>query len=252
MTGNPSMWCPNRLVHVIRQGDTLYQLAEQYYTTVQAIMAHNPYIDPYNLQIGSALLICPEEHPYPSQPTADTVSAAQVSLSNDMRKAWEQHVYWTRMLLISIAERLADQPDVTSRLLQNPNDIAAIFNRWYPDMAARLIAQLLTEHLQIGAALITALRDRNAAEAERLNQQWYVNADKMAMAFSSINPDYGREALRQMLYEHLKLTTEEAAMRLAANYPADIRAFDNVEREALAMADYFTQGIVTQFLQDFR
>jgi len=55
-----------------------------------------------------------------------------------------------------------------------------------------------------------------------------------------------------MLYEHLKLTTEEAAMRLAANYPADIRAFDNVEREALAMADYFTQGIVTQFPQDFR
>jgi hypothetical protein len=50
-----------------------------------------------------------------------------------------------------------------------------------------------------------------------------------------------------MLYSHLKLTTQEVAMRLAKKYPEDIRAFNEVEAEAAMMADYFTDGIVKQF-----
>ena len=38
-------------------------------------------------------------------------------LTNSMRLAWEQHVYWTRMLLISIAEKLPDLPGVTAQVL---------------------------------------------------------------------------------------------------------------------------------------
>ena len=167
----------------------------------------------------------------------------QFALSNEMRLVWEQHVYWTRMLLISIADRLGDLNAVTARLLRNPNDIAAIFARYYGPDAGRKIARLLTEHLQIGAALITALRDGEKEKADALTRQWYENADKMAEAFSKLNPLYDYEQLRKMLYKHLELTTREVAMRLAANYPADIEAFGAVEREALEMADYFTNGL---------
>ncbi len=164
-------------------------------------------------------------------------------LSQTMRLAWLQHVYWTRMLLISIAERLMDQDAVTKRLLQNPYDIAAIFAGYYPPIVSQQIADLLTEHLQIGAALITALRDGKNDEANALTQQWYDNADKMAEAFASINPFYDYERLRNMLYSHLDLTTQEVSMRLASNFPADIEAFHQVEDEVLTMADYFTNGI---------
>ena len=44
---------------------------------------------------------------------------------------------------------------------------------------------------------------------------------------------------------------EEVAARLARNYPADIKAFDQVEQEALSMADYFSSGIMRQFPQRF-
>jgi hypothetical protein len=164
-----------------------------------------------------------------------------------MRLAWLQHVYWTRMLLLSIAERLKDQDAVTARLLQNPGDIANIFAGYYPPETAEAIARLLTEHLQIGAALITALRDGKKEEAAALDRQWYINADKMAAAFASINPYYRQEVMRDMLYRHLDLTKTEVAMRLAGNYPADIRAFGTVEQEALMMADLFTAGIMKQF-----
>ena len=92
-------------------------------------------------------------------------------LSWKMRFVWLQHVYWTRLLLISIAERLKDESATTARLMQNPKDIADIFKAYYGDKTAGVIEQLLTEHLQIGAELITALRDSKTAEAERLKTQ---------------------------------------------------------------------------------
>jgi len=155
------------------------------------------------------------------------------------------------MLLISIADRLGDLDAVTARLMQNPGDIAKIFAAYYaPDVSAA-IAQLLTEHLEIGAKLITALRDGKSEQAEVLNHQWYANADKMAAAFSGISPYYPLEDMRKMLYRHLELTTQEVAMRLSHDYPADISAFDAVEEEALMMADAFSSGLMRQFPQMF-
>lgn len=249
------MYCPQPLTYVIKQGDNLYQLARYYQTTVPQILALNPNTDPYNLQIGSRITICPGENfqvqPGNPNPPSCPNPGKQIDLINSMRLAWSQHVYWTRMLLISIAERLKDQDAVTTRLLQNPNDIAMIFAKYYSPDIAGTIAQLLTEHLQIGAALITALRDGKTSQAETLNRQWYINADKMATAFSGINPYYHQEAVREMLYRHLDLTKQEVAMRLAGNYPADIKAFDAVEEEALAMADAFSSGLRRQFPQMF-
>jgi len=54
-----------------------------------------------------------------------------------------------------------------------------------------------------------------------------------------------------MLYTHLDLTTDEVSKRLAGKYKEDIEAFDAVEREAVMMADVFTEGIVNQFRGKF-
>ncbi|MCL2509210.1 MAG: LysM peptidoglycan-binding domain-containing protein [Oscillospiraceae bacterium] len=248
------MNCGNTISYVIRKGDNLFHLSKYFHTTVNAILALNPNIDPYDLTIGTAIIICPGENfvgSGHSNPPSCPNPQKQITLINDMRLAWEQHIYWTRLLLVSIAERLKDQEAVTNRLLQNPHDIADIFARFYSENTANHIARLLTQHLQIGSALITALRDGKTAEADTLTRQWYANADMMADAFSSINPFFNREELRQMLYKHLQLTTQEVTARLAGNYEADIDAFNRVEQEALSMADYFSSGIMRQFPQKF-
>lgn len=249
------MFCSQPIGYTIRSGDNLYELSLYYKTTVQSIIAQNPGLNPYNLLVGSTIIICPGEN-FDRRQTNTNSSvefnpSMQDSLIDNMREAWVQHVYWTRMLLISIAERLNDQEAVTARLMRNPKDIANIFGIYYNADTAKAIEQLLTEHLQIGADLITALRDGKSAEAEKLETQWYENADKMAEAFSSINPYFDKNMVREMLYSHLDLTTQEVAMRLAKNYPEDIRAFDQVEQEALSMADYFSSGIMQQFPQMF-
>jgi len=176
---------------------------------------------------------------------------SKMEISNQMRLAWEQHVYWTRMALLSIAHRLNDESDVITRLLQNPGDIAAIFAKFYNAGAVMAIEWLLTVHLQTGAQIITALRDGDVEQAARLQKNWFQNADQMASAFSSINPYYNQDELRDMLYQHLLLTTQEVAARLAGKYSIDIAVFGEIETEAMAMADNFTTGLCKQFPERF-
>jgi len=218
------------------------------------ILQHNPKLNPYNLHIGTRLLICPGEgfRMETSTPSSASMNCAlQLALINDMRLAWSQHVYWTRLLLISIAQRLQDETDVASRLLENPYDIAEIFARYYPPAVTKQIASLLTEHLQIGAKLITALRDQETTQADELTRAWYRNAEQMSAAFSALTPHYTYDALREMFDTHLALTTKEVQMHLLGNYPADIAAFGQVEKEALRMADYFSYGLMRAFPQKF-
>lgn len=50
--------CPeNAMMHVVQAGDTFWKLAKTYGTTVEAIAAANPNVDPLNLQIGETLCI---------------------------------------------------------------------------------------------------------------------------------------------------------------------------------------------------
>lgn len=131
--------------------------------------------------------------------------------------------------------------------MKNPRDIANVFRKYYGNNVANTIEKLLTEHLVIGGDLIVALKNGNQKLAQELNTKWYKNADEMADAFSSINPFYPKEEVRHMLYEHLKLTSDEVSKRLAKDYAADIRAYDMVQKEILKMSEFFVNGIVTQF-----
>lgn len=164
-----------------------------------------------------------------------------------MNLMWIEHILWTRMLLISIAENLADLEPTKTRLLENPKVIADIFRKYYGTLIANKIQELLTEHLVIGGDLIVALKNGNQKLADELNRKWYKNADDMAEAFSSINPFYPKEEVRHMLYEHLRLTTNEVSACLKKDYVADIKAYDMVQKEILKMSEFFVNGIVKQF-----
>lgn len=234
----------NPILYTIRPGDTLYNLAIQYGTTVQELMDTNLALDPYSLRVGQQIYIYPG---YNNSSNDYWVSVNQLNLQRNMDLVWEQHIMRTRMLLISIAESLGDLEATKTRLLENPKDIADVFRTYYGNNIANTIQKLLTEHLVIGADLITALKNGNQKLADELNTKWYKNADDMAVAFSSINPFYPRETVRKMLYDHLKLTTDEVSARLKKDYSADIKAFDMVQKEILKMSKFFVDGIVKQF-----
>ncbi|WP_237690623.1 hypothetical protein [Paenibacillus caui] len=54
-----------------------------------------------------------------------------------------------------------------------------------------------------------------------------------------------------MLFEHLRLLSKEVTTRLAGNYAENIALSDQIESQALGMADVMTSGIIRQFPSAF-
>ena len=232
------MDCSNKMLYTLQNRDTLYTLALRYNTTVENIMANNAFLNPYNLIVGSQIVICPNSRDN-TRGNISGISLQELNLLEEMNTLWEQHVFWTRLFLISVAESLDDLELTKNRLLRNPKDIASVYRRYYGNDIASRLETLLTEHLVIGGDLIVALKNKNTTLASTLTQKWYQNADEMAEFFSSFNPYYDKEEVRQMFYTHLQLTTDEVTARLRRDFAADIAAFDKIEKEALEMSRYF-------------
>ena len=133
------MYCQNRIVHIVQEGDSLYKISRQYKTTVDELILGNPGVNPYNLQIGMRMNVCPGEdyemevRPGQTQmPGETTGNWNENSLREDMRLAWLSHVYWMRMLLMAVA---ADTPDVQllgERAVQTADEITDVFAKYLP------------------------------------------------------------------------------------------------------------------------
>lgn len=175
------------------------------------------------------------------------LSYAAVNLRECFRLLWEQHVYWTRMTIISIA---ADSPDLvptSKRLLRNASDFAQVFCKFYGNRAASKFKELLTDHLVIAAEIVTAAKEGNTKGATGAERRWYKNGDEIICFLNHINSYWPCEYMREMWFEHLALTKSEAVARLNHDYTKDIAIFDQVEKQALMMADDFSTGIINQF-----
>lgn len=168
-------------------------------------------------------------------------------LRNKFRLLWEQHVYWTRMVILSIAFASPDLSANTNRLLRNPTDFARVFRRYYGKAVANEFERLLRDHLDIAAELVTAAKNGNTKVAADAEKRWYANADEIVRFLRKINPYWRVKEMRAMWYKHLALTKQEAVTILEGNYEDSIAVFDQIEKEALKMADEFACGIIEQF-----
>lgn len=171
----------------------------------------------------------------------------KIDLINTLRKLWEQHIMWTRSFIISTASNLGDLQYVTERLLRNPSDFAEVLKKYYGVEKANPFKSLLTEHLTIAAKLVNAAKanDTNTVNDER--KKWYANADQIAAFMASINPYWSQREWQLMLYDHLKITEDEAVYRLTNQYAKDVALYDAIEDQALMMADKMASGIIKQF-----
>jgi hypothetical protein len=175
----------------------------------------------------------------------------EVRLSNAMRMVWEQHVYWTRMTINSIAFDLPDIDAVTARLLQNAMDMGNLLKPFYGNRIAAKFSDLIREHLLIAADLVKAAKAGNRKAVVDAERRWYANGEEIAEFLSRINPFISRAEFQEMFFEHLALTTKEALYILQNKFQSSIAVFNKIEEEALQMADTITNAIMRQFPRMF-
>jgi hypothetical protein len=182
-----------------------------------------------------------------------SISKKELTLRNDMRKLWEDHITWTRLAIISLTTDAPDTSATVGRLLRNQDDIGDAIKPFYGNAAGEELSGLLREHILIAADLIAAAKAGDAAGVATHEARWRANADQIAAFLNAANPrSWKFREMQSMLYEHLDLTTTEVVARLQADWDADVAAYDAIHLQALEMADELSTGIVKQFARRFR
>ena len=169
-----------------------------------------------------------------------------------MHKLWEDHIVWTRNVILNIMDDLPGTDQAVSRLLQNQDDIGNAVKPFYGEAGGKELTRLLREHITVAADLLKAAKAANNSVFEATNKKWVVNADEISAFLSKANPNWKLEDMKKMMHDHLALTTEEAVARLKKDYAADVKAYDKVHDEILLMADMLTDGIIKQFPAKFK
>ncbi|HSJ87037.1 MAG TPA: hypothetical protein VK909_07495 [Anaerolineales bacterium] len=174
-----------------------------------------------------------------------------------MRKLWEDHITWTRMVIVDfLADPNGTLPDTQAsvdRLLQNQVDIGNAIKPFYGDEAGNHLTDLLTQHILIAAEI---LQDAKAGDTAALNDaaaRWYANADEIAAFLNSLNPEFWPlDQMQEMMRMHLDLTLQEAVTYLHGDYAGSVAAYEQVHLEILEMADMLSTGIIEQFPTKFK
>jgi hypothetical protein len=169
-----------------------------------------------------------------------------------MRKLWEDHIIWTRQVIVSALASLPDLNFAVERLMQNQADIGNAVKPIYGDEAGNKLTALLKEHISGAYEILTAAKAGDNNKLDAANKAWYKNADDIAVFLSGANPqNWPVDQMKGHMKEHLDLTEAEAVARLQGKWADDVATFEKVHMQILGMADMLSSGIIAQFPKKF-
>jgi hypothetical protein len=180
------------------------------------------------------------------------LSAKAVAFRSAMDKLWEDHITWTRMVIVDFAAGLPDLKTAEGRLLRNQADIGNAIKPYYGRAAGNALTRLLRTHIQEAVPVLEDAKADNTAKVAQDQRAWHANARQIAVFLSKANPrNWPLGMMDAMMNRHLALTTKEAVARLNGKWQADVAAYDQVHAEILEMSAMLSDGIIRQFPNRF-
>ena len=196
-------------------------------------------------------LIASTAIPALAQPLAKQ-KTSRLAYHDEWRKLWEDHITWTRVVIIGILDELPGTETYIARLLQNYEDMEEALAPYYGD-EAEVLGDLIQDHLVIAAEILTAAHDGDTAAMNDAIERWYANAHDIAVQMNEMNPEFWPlEETEQMWVDHLDATLAEAVAHLTGDFAGEVAAYDQVHDLALEMADFFSEGVMKQFPSKFQ
>ena len=199
------MYCQNKIIHVVEEGDSLYKLARQYRTTVTELILGNPGVNPYNLQTGMQLNVCPgEEFKEPENQESNRPQGGrpQITIIRPTTPGGS-----TRPTTPGGSTR-PTQPEGTTRPMQPGN----AGNTGTPEQERMGYAELRDAMRLAWLANIYWTRmylmsvDANTADQQEVFERMLQTADEIVDVFAPYLPTSITRQLQNLLMEHMELT----------------------------------------------
>lgn len=198
------MYCQNRISYRVQEGDSLYKLAKQFHTTVTELILLNSGVNPYNLQTGMRLTICPGEG-YVDK-NESTPSEGNTSIPTK-----------TPVGGIVIIPGTTTQPGGTTRpgtttqpgTATRPGTTTQPGNNMGVDLRQRMRMAWLNHITLVKFYLISFFENLSGQNAWK--DAVYKNAEEILAIFAQYYPASAMQRFRKLFMEHLRLTDEVAA-----------------------------------------
>ena len=198
------MYCQNRISYRVQEGDSLYKLAKQFHTTVTELILLNSGVNPYNLQTGMRLTICPgegyvdENESKPSEGNTNKPTKTPVGGIVIIPGTTTQPGGTTR-------PGTTAQPGGTTR----PGTTTQPENNMGVDLRQRMRMAWLNHITLVKFYLISFFENLSSQNAWK--DAVYKNAEEILAIFAQYYPASAMQRFRKLFMEHLRLTDEVAA-----------------------------------------
>lgn len=198
------MYCQNRISYRVQEGDSLYKLAKQFHTTVTELILLNSGVNPYNLQTGMRLTICPgegyvdENESKPSEGNTNKPTKTPVGGIVIIPGTTTQPGGTTR-------PGTTTQPGTATR----PGTTTQPGNNMGVDLRQRMRMVWLNHITLVKFYLISFFENLSSQNAWK--DAVYKNAEEILAIFAQYYPASAMQRFRKLFMEHLRLTDEVAA-----------------------------------------
>lgn len=199
-----NMYCQNRISYRVQEGDSLYKLAKQFHTTVTELILLNSGVNPYNLQTGMRLTICPgegyvdENESKPSEGNTNKPTKTPVGGIVIIPGTTTQPGGTTR-------PGTTTQPGTATR----PGTTTQPGNNMGVDLRQRMRMAWLNHITLVKFYLISFFENLSGQNAWK--DAVYKNAEEILAIFAQYYPASAMKRFRKLFMEHLRLTDEVAA-----------------------------------------
>lgn len=193
----------------------------------------------------------PSTGPVPAQPglpsLEESLEGERLALYGSLRQLWTQLAVWSRALIVSVAANLGDIQAIKDRLAIIPDAFSRVLSRYFDPRDADRFRVLLIEHIAAMAALVTAEKNNDIQTVNQETENLYANAGRIAAQLAGMNPYWNQEQWGDLLNDYIEILLADLVARMEGDYSREITIFDDLEAQAIKMAEYMAQGMMQRF-----